>query len=518
MPAITTHKVACPRCQASLKSPKPIPPGKSLTCPRCKTAFKAGDRPSPAAAASQPSEEAIFELAGEATPRPNVLGRAFAVLGTLCLLGAAAGAAIWYVFAADPSKAREEKKEDAFVIPEPKEPPKARPLIVLEKEEEDAVKAIVAKGMAWLKTQQRPDGSWPTNHGYVEAHTAMAGLVLLEGGTPSSDPAIAKAADYLRKTFDGVHKTYTLTLTILFFDKLKDPADAERLARAALKLAAGQQPQGGWSYDCPAISLPDHATLKSILDDLKTETPEASRKKRAELWKRLHPALLATPALHPLPAVDDKNFFRVGGDNSNTQFALLGLWAARRNGVPVDRCLERVVERFRRSQNPDGSWNYSGTTNASSLPTMTCAGLLGLAVGMGLSEARERDNRDLLAVKKGLAHLSHAIDTPAKGPKAPPPPPTELYFLWSVERVGVLFQQPKINEKDWYRWGLSILKHHQRPQGFWHLGAGHGSSDIIDTCFALLFLERVNLAADLSDKIRAIAPATESAGPPGTKE
>src|SRR5262249_20341875 len=83
-------------------------------------------------------------------------------------------------------------------------------------------------------------------------------------------------------------------------------------------------------------------------------------------------------------------------DNSNTQFAILALWAAKVRGVPVERALARVVQRFHQLQNTDGSWGYYETgprkapTNMAGHPaSMTCPGLLGLAVGQGLiNEAR----------------------------------------------------------------------------------------------------------------------------------
>ena len=73
-------------------------------------------------------------------------------------------------------------------------------------------------------------------------------------------------------------------------------------------------------------------------------------------------------------------------DNSNTQFALLGLWAARRHKVPVERSLEMADLRFQRSQNRDAGWGYH--VGAGSTPTMTCVGLLGLAMGHGSAEAQ----------------------------------------------------------------------------------------------------------------------------------
>ena len=47
------------------------------------------------------------------------------------------------------------------------------------------------------------------------------------------------------------------------------------------------------------------------------------------------------------------------GDNSNTQFALLGLYEAERAGVPVnDKIWRLALNHWQKSQNPDGSWGY----------------------------------------------------------------------------------------------------------------------------------------------------------------
>src|SRR5262249_16901415 len=81
----------------------------------------------------------------------------------------------------------------------------------------------------------------------------------------------------------------------------------------------------------------------------------------------------------------DKLQQAVGGptDNSNTQFALLALWVAQRHGVPVERTMNLLVNRFLTSQNEDGGWGYRYQKNggeATNQP-MTAVGLLGLAVG-----------------------------------------------------------------------------------------------------------------------------------------
>src|SRR5262249_39231516 len=74
------------------------------------------------------------------------------------------------------------------------------------------------------------------------------------------------------------------------------------------------------------------------------------------------------------------------------------------------------------------------------------------------------------------------------------------YFLWSLERVAVAFGLETIGNKDWYAWGTEFILTHQDANGGWE-DYGH-SGRVADTCFALLFLCRANLAKDLSASLR----------------
>ena len=74
-----------------------------------------------------------------------------------------------------------------------------------------------------------------------------------------------------------------------------------------------------------------------------------------------------------------------------------------------------------------------------------------------------------------------------------------LYYMWSVERVAVLYDLRTIADRDWYLWGTDILLPTQRGNGSWQTRSYPGSNSTIDTCFALLFLKRVNLVQDLTD-------------------
>ena len=74
--------------------------------------------------------------------------------------------------------------------------------------------------------------------------------------------------------------------------------------------------------------------------------------------------------------------------------------------------------------------------------------------------------------------------------------------MWSVERVAVLYDLRTIAGADWYNWGADILLPTQRGNGSWQTHSYAGSNSTIDTCFALLFLKRVNLVQDLTDNLR----------------
>jgi len=232
-------------------------------------------------------------------------------------------------------------------------------------------------------------------------------------------------------------------------------------------------------------------------------------------------------------------------DNSNTQFAIFALWVGRRYGMPVERALAAVDAYFRQWQNPDGGWCYSivpklrpglalsgmeQTLDDSPLSTaaMTCAGLLGLALNYGVSNetvlstrlpgslrpsrpgevrATVDPNRDPV-VKKGLMYLGSCIGQPVFDEQADHPagPAAQrflvsrgYYYLWSLERVSMVYGLNTIGNKDWYGWGADQLLPRQLANGSW---AGKFCPAAADTCFALLFLKRANLAQDLTSLLK----------------
>jgi hypothetical protein len=106
-------------------------------------------------------------------------------------------------------------------------------------------------------------------------------------------------------------------------------------------------------------------------------------------------------------------------------------------------------------------------------------------------------------VQEGLRALASTIGAPINHPGLAAQPAIGMggwiyYYFWSVERVAVAYGLSTIGGKDWYAWGAEILVARQALDGSWTAQGG----DTADTCFALLFLKRANLAPDLSAMLK----------------
>ena len=465
--------------------------------------------------------------------------------------------------------------------------------------EQKRINGAIDRGVKFMKTTQYNSGRWDVGNHPV-GYAALPGLTLLECGVPAADPAVQRAAKFVRGHAPTLTATYELSLAILFLDRLGDSRDRALIQTLAIRLIAGQNAAGGWTYDCPALSRADHQHLLGFLRRQQTHTLMDPLHTAADslnpLGKDVATALqdpLRTPAPGPLPnpiqkptnpqsvtpsepevaapgnlvqppdnnapaAADKKKktptpstksdslpahlkglavvrmkdeaakrrgarvnpktkgiLGGASGDNSNTQFAMLALWVARRHGVPMERTLALVDQRFQTSQNGDGGWGYHIDGPAAfTKPSMTCVGLLGLAIGHGFAQetaaglkspkeaAPPRRGEQDPAIQRGLQRLGEYLDAPQRIRLAGGQ--IDLYTLWSIERVGVLYDLKTIGTKDWYAWSARLLVANQNADGSWWGRGYHGSSPTIDTCLALLILKRTNLVQDLSESLRLL--------------
>ncbi len=388
---------------------------------------------------------------------------------------------------------------------------------------QEAIDKAVDRGVAFLHKGGATNQELISN-GHPAGTSALVGLTLLECGVGTDDATVRGVAEIVRPASVSMRETYTLALSILFLDRLGDPVDVPLIESMTVRLLAGQGASGGWGYECPEI---DEAEIRRLTALLKEQSELKGRRERSAEGKEdkdpdgkpVKRTVKDLPKeirqqLDLISSTSASSPFVGMGDNSNTQFAIVALWVGRRQGLPVERALALVEQRFHLTQNSDGGWSYSSTVGGlgGSTPSMTCAGLLGLAAAHGataeiaLEKGKTAPNpgKDRF-IKAGLIILGSAIGQPI-GKRRPDAPLMNIplsgnesyYFFWSLERVAMALDLKTIGGKDWYGWGADVLLSNQAPDGSWQ----HDYGPTVDTCFALLFLKRANLASDLTARLK----------------
>jgi hypothetical protein len=425
----------------------------------------------------------------------------------------------------------------------------------LTKEEQTKIDEAIDKAVSYIKGMQKPKGNWEPliqyGHPMTFGATALPALALLEAGVAPADPVVQKAAAWMRPLRTKLDHTYDVSLALLFFDRLGEAQDKSAIRSLALRLIAGQCIDGGWGYRCPTLSSRNEEALLGLLRQWEEDS---SDKTLADVQSPFN-ALTVFQDASQLPWLDSPmrerwrppvpRMMNQATDNSNTQFAILALWAARRHDMPVRRTLRLVVRRFESSQAPDGKWSYNyhigpcQTLVAAAYPkadprfvalvraveqsAMTTVGPLGLAMREGVStEKAAAAAVPDIQVLRGFAAVSRIIGEPTGQMKQQVPMTAEqdLYYLWSLERLAMLYDLPTIGGKDWYRWGAEVLVTNQMRRGCWgqwddtpgvpgyHLiYQNYGGT--INTSFALMFLKRSHLLRDLTAKLPCKADVLE---------
>jgi len=323
----------------------------------------------------------------------------------------------------------------------------------------EQVQQAMQRGVLFLKSQQmKATGNWPERPGFRGGLTALCTLALLECGEPVDSPAVQKSLSYLR-SLDELRDTYSVATQIMALAAAEPKKDMLLIRERAEWLVRAQVPDGD----------------------------------RAGAWSYF--------AKH------------TGGDNSNSQFAVLGLHEAELAGVEIaEHTWERALKYWKSCQRPDGAFGYykdvEGVPRAASTGSMTCAGIAALIIASGKmhdGDARvvsgavkcccqQQDNSDVERAFQWLGnHFSVQVNPgPAGGSRVRVDFSLSgrLYYLYGMERVGRLTGRRFIGRHDWYREGAEALVDEQDDDGSW-LGAGHGEDNkLIATSFALLFLSK----------------------------
>jgi len=333
-----------------------------------------------------------------------------------------------------------------------------------------AVLNAIQKGVAYLKKIQKPDGSWgphgnPGGHHYPVGPTAMVTYAVLESGQARYDePWVEKALDFLIKwqaprTFASrpgakvddafkrswgryCHRTYSLGLRAnAFYAAAKQGAPKyKKHLRSDAELLIKSTKDGSYNYECYGL-------------------------------------------------------MRSSGDNSNSQYGVLGVWAAAQADEEVPRAYWYVVlKHWVDAVNSDGGWAYRADRSAST-PTMTTAGLATLFVcydnllaeGFVKCDQGPKVQGVLKWLTRGLEWMDQYYQKSQGSISAGAGHGGRGYYLlYGVERVGLASGYKYFGKADWYRIGATGLINRQSKDGSWPGGYGPA----ISTSYALLFLVR----------------------------
>jgi hypothetical protein len=324
-------------------------------------------------------------------------------------------------------------------------------------DEQELVKKVnkaIDRGVLYLRENQRAGKNWEgfwLNQvaGMDGGVTALATLALLNCGVSADDKTVKPALDYLR----GIppQRTYVAGLTIMVFAEARQPRDLPKIqTHVDWLIANATRERGkivGWSYPFDQNSRPD---------------------------------------------------------GSNTQYALLGLYAGKQAGAKIpDNVWREIRQLYLDTQGKDGAdgghWSYVSAIPTPSF-TMTVAGVCGLLIAdMGLDQSQQQldvatgvarncgryEAND--AVRRGMNWIGRnfAFER-ARGSDS------TFYNVYGIERVGRLSGQRFLGKVDWYREGCEYLVRVQSPDGGWSQanGAAVDGVNVIATSFALLFLSK----------------------------
>ncbi|MBP9890297.1 MAG: hypothetical protein KBG84_00200 [Planctomycetes bacterium] len=399
---------------------------------------------------------------------------------------------------------------------------------------QDKIAHAINLASNWLKEQQRPDGTFNGNYSARQGGHCLNMLALLDAGMSREDPCIQRALRALPNMDAGKLATgqldgpvYSYAVELLFFQKYYEK---EQVAAKVLEASNAEDYK--------------KATAK-VWRGVRPEHRDMIAKMVAVLTKEDHSFGWSYFA----PATQDGASEDITGaayrDNSNSQYAVMGLKSASLLGAPFDRAiLAGEAKRLIRCYKPDlaypairvrltgenderrtgtdgsativpGGWDYTSSkpapASADSTPqpgtasAMTAAGISSLVICRdelrlsGLLDAKLKSEIDLHI--HGALHwvgskFSYRYVRGQSSMRIYAEGWGKYYDLYSIERAGVLSNVRKMADAEWYAEGATLLVETQQSNGAWPDIAGmkptaqNMGPNTVDHCFAILFLKR----------------------------
>src|SRR5438270_10002810 len=121
----------------------------------------------------------------------------------------------------------------------------------------------------------------------------------------------------------------------MFLDLLGEADDEALIQSLTVRLLAGQNTTGGWTYECPPL---DAKEARQLMAELKHRSEMVARGEPPRKTRRPRDrGTITSEVKQQVRRLSTVMANTTASDNSNTQFATLALWVARRHRLPVDK-------------------------------------------------------------------------------------------------------------------------------------------------------------------------------------
>lgn len=330
----------------------------------------------------------------------------------------------------------------------------------------EQVNAAIEKGAKFLWKHLKTEDLDEEGKIKENGENILSFLALVHADAQHRIPEFNAAFSEFMSGIELQRHAYTDGLICMLVESYKGSEYFPNMQRSAQYLVEAQGVKGAWTY----TDQSDEITASSISHSVPSmsggrpvNNQSDSSQNRLKRQKKPHP---------------DND-----GDNSCSQYALLGLNAASRMGVKAPEDTWRTALALHRDrQCEEGGFNYH-EGGQGSYGSMTCAGICALAICR--YELGEKNPFSDPAIKKAVRWLDKNFSITEN--------PNEsnwyFYYLYGLERVGRILDTEFIGKHEWYPLGAAQLVKTQKDDGSW-VGEGEEKDPRLATSFALLFLTR----------------------------
>ena len=354
------------------------------------------------------------------------------------------------------------------------------------------IDAAIDRGVAWLKGQAAG----------IYGEDLVLWTLVVSGLTEKDDDVRTMTGRILRCPLE---RTYHVALQAMILEKLDRVKYQARIAECAQFLVDSMGPDGMWTYtgvvEAP-IGTTGGGNRGEATGSLKKKPKDAASEGTNVVAtgpgggdvskKKDEPVAPKDKPVEKWIEITKRRDGPRAGDHSNTQYAALGLRACHDAGIALPvAVIEKAAEQWRKSQQQGKGargWNYSMSPGMA-WGSMTAGGLGSLMIYDHILGKDYRKDADVI---DGLAWLAEHF-TVAENPEGRSYSRWHYYYLYGLERAGMLYGTETIGRHEWYAEGAAYLLKEQSADGSWKSKEGFGA---VDSCFAILFLKRATVTLD----------------------